>query len=71
MQGSNEEKYRRPQGSISMVMHKGGNYNPETGQIEGATEIIDTQNIKNLIVNSASQLMASRMAPLQVSETGY
>lgn len=71
MQGSNEERYTRPQGSISMVMHKGGNYNPITGEIEGATEIIDSKEMKNLIVNSASQLMASRMAPLQVSETGY
>lgn len=61
---------RKPHGEISMIMHKGGTYNPATGKIEGAEKIIDKQEVKNLIVNSASKLMAYRMAPLQISETG-
>ena len=66
----NTEKYKKPHGEISMVMHRGGDYNPKTGKIEGAEEIIDTKETKNLIVNSASKLMAYRMAPMQISETG-
>ena len=67
---TNTETYKRPHGDISMVMHRGGEYNPKTGKIEGAEEIIDTKETKNLIVNSASKLMAFRMAPMQISETG-
>ena len=69
----NEENYkatRQPSGQISMVLHRGGEYNPQTGKIEGAKEIIDKKDVKNLIVNSASKLMAYRMAPMQMSETG-
>ena len=66
----NTEKYKKPHGEISMIMHRGGDYNPKTGKIEGAEEIIDTKETKNLIVNSASKLMAYRMAPMQISETG-
>jgi len=66
----NVENFKRPHGEISMVLHRGGEYNPKTGKIEGAEEIIDTKETKNLIVNSASKLMAYRMAPLQISETG-
>lgn len=69
----NAENYkstRKPHGEISMVMHKGGTYNPQTGKIEGAQEILDKKEVKNLIVNSASRLMAYRMAPMQISETG-
>ena len=65
----NEEKFKKPSGQISMVLHKGGEYNPKTGKIENAEEIVKKHEIKNLIVNSASKLMAWRMAPLQVSET--
>ena len=67
---NNNEKFKKQSGSISMVMHKGGEYNPKTGKIEGIKEVIATKEVKNLIVNSASKLMAYRMAPLQVSETG-
>ena len=73
MSQNNAENYkntRKPHGEISMVMHKGGEYNPKTGQIEGAEKIINKQEVKNLIVNSASKLMAYRMAPMQISETG-
>lgn len=69
----NTESYketRKPHGEISMIMHKGGEYNPKTGKIEGAEKIIDQKEVKNLIVNSASKLMAYRMAPMQISETG-
>ena len=66
----NTEKYKKPHGEISMIMHRGGDYNSKTGKIEGAEEIIDTKETKNLIVNSASKLMAYRMAPMQISETG-
>lgn len=66
----NEEKFQKPKGEISMVLHKGGEYNPLTGKIENAKEIVDKKEVKNLIVNSASKLMAWRMAPLQISETG-
>ena len=69
----NNENYRQqhnPKGTISMVMHKGGEYNPKTGQIEGVKEIVKEEERKNLIVNSASKLMAYRMAPMQISETG-
>lgn len=72
MNNNNSENYKaqqKPSGSISMVMHRGGEYNPKTGKIEGAKEIIDKKEVKNLIVDSASILMAYRMAPLQVSET--
>lgn len=65
----NTEKFKKPNGEISMVLHKGGEYNPKTGKIENG-EIIDKKDVHNLIVNTASKLMAYRMAPLQISETG-
>lgn len=69
----NNEDYKKQhviKGEISMVMHKGGEYNPKTGKIEGAQEITKEQKTKNLIVNKASELMAWRMAPTMESETG-
>lgn len=69
----NNENYsqnHKPSGEISMILHKGGEYNPKTGKIEGAKEIIDEKKVKNLIVNTASKLMAYRMAPMQLSEMG-
>lgn len=69
----NNEDYKKQhiiKGEISMVMHKGGEYNPKTGKIEGAKEITKEQKTKNLIVNKASELMAWRMAPTMESETG-
>ena len=72
MKGNNENYQNQHviKGEISMVMHKGGTYNPKTGKIEGAKEITKEQTTKNLIVNSASKLMAWRMAPLMESEKG-
>ena len=58
----NTEQVKRPEGYISMVLHKGGEYNTNTGKIEGG-EILQETAGKNLIVNMASELMASRMAP--------
>ena len=69
----NNENYlqnHKPSGEISMVMHKGGEYNPKTRKIEGAKEIVQEKQVKNLIVNTASKLMAYRMAPMQISEMG-
>ena len=55
------EKYMKPiKGQITMIAHKGGHF--ENGKLVGG-EIIDTETIQNLIVNSASVLMAERMAP--------
>lgn len=73
MASLNEENYKQqhqPSGSISMIMHKGGEYNPQTGKVEGVKEVVKEQEVKNLIVNSASKLMAYRMAPMQISEAG-
>lgn len=67
MANNNTEKYTKPAGSISMIMHKGGEINPKTGKLEGVKEIITQKEVKNLIVNTASNLMAYRMAPLQIS----
>jgi hypothetical protein len=58
----NTEKVKKPQGQISMILHKGGEYDPKTGKIING-EIIDTKEVKNLIVDKASELMASRLAP--------
>ena len=70
---TNSENYKDQhliKGEISMIMHKGGEYNPKTGKIEGAKEVIKEQTTKNLIVNTASKLMAWRMAPHMESEQG-
>lgn len=56
------EFYNKPSGTITMVMHKGGTYNIETGKIENGIELA-RKEVKNLIVNSASTFMATRMAP--------
>lgn len=57
------EQVKRPTGQIGMVLHKGGEYDKETGTIKGAEEIIAEKEVKNLIVNKASILMACRLAP--------
>lgn len=67
---TNNEQFKTPAGQVNMVLHKGGTYNEKTGKLEGVEEIVAEKEVKNLIVNTASQLMAYRMAPLQVSETG-
>lgn len=58
----NEEKFKKPHGQISMILHKGGVYDIKTGSIKNG-EIISQKNIDNLIVDKASVLMAARMAP--------
>ena len=67
---NNNEQFKKPSGQIEMVLHKGGEFNKESCQLENVKEVIAKKDVKNLIVNTASQLMAYRMAPLQVSETG-
>jgi hypothetical protein len=54
--------YKTPTGSVTMILHKGGNLSLEKNEIIDG-EIIAKREIKNLIVNSASTLMAMRMAP--------
>ena len=66
----NNEQFKTPSGQIEMVLHKGGEFNKESCKLENVEEVIAKKDVKNLIVNTASQLMAYRMAPLQVSETG-
>ena len=57
------EKVKKPTGQISMVLHKGGEYDKETDTIKDAKEIIAEKDVKNLIVDKASELMACRLAP--------
>lgn len=59
---NNIEKIKKPSGQIDMILHKGGEYNEETGKIEGG-EIIAEKEVKNLIVDKASELMSCRLAP--------
>lgn len=59
---NSNEQFQTPKGFISMFMHRGGIWNPETNKIEGG-EIIDALEVPNLIVNKASVLMAQRLAP--------
>lgn len=58
----NSETFRTPQGQVSFTLHKGGKFNPETGKVEGG-EIQAQKEVKNLIVETASVLMARRLAP--------
>ena len=53
---------KQPQGEITFILHKGGEFNSETQQLENA-EIISTKKEHNLIVDNASTLMARRMYP--------
>lgn len=59
---NNIETIKKPQGSIGMILHKGGEYDKETGKIKGG-EVIAEKEVKNLIVDKASVLMACRLAP--------
>jgi hypothetical protein len=59
---NNIEEFKTPVGQIGLVLHRGGELNPETGKVEGG-EILEQIEMKNLIVNSASKLMAMRIAP--------
>ena len=53
---------KQPQGDVTFILHKGGEFNKDTQQFENA-EIISTEEAHNLIVDSASTLMARRMYP--------
>ena len=59
---NNIEKVKQPEGQVSFVLHRGGEFNPQTGKVEGG-EIIAEKEVKNLIVETASVLMARRLAP--------
>lgn len=58
----NSEKFNTPQGQIGFILHRGGTYDPQTNTIKGG-EILAEKEVKNLIVESASVLMARRLAP--------
>ena len=58
----NSEKFNTPQGQIGFILHKGGTYDPQTNTIKGG-EILAQKEVKNLIVETASVLMARRLAP--------
>lgn len=59
---NSSDEFKKPAGFIGMVLHKGGEYNVETDTVEGG-EVLEKLEFPNLIVNSASVLMAQRMAP--------
>lgn len=62
---NNSENYKivKPtSGQIGMILHKGGEYDPKTDSIKNG-EVIAQKEIKNLIVDKASVLMACRLAP--------
>lgn len=52
----------KPKGDIRVIMHKGGKYDTKTGTIIGG-EVLRDEKDHNLIVNDASLLISSRMAP--------
>jgi hypothetical protein len=53
---------KTPQGSIGMILHKGGDYDHKSDSIVGG-RILTARYIDNLIVDKASFLMACRLAP--------
>lgn len=56
------EQFKTPIGQINMIIHRGGEYDKTSGTIIGG-EILSEKEIPNLIVDTASQLMACRLAP--------
>lgn len=56
------EQFKAPVGHIDMILHKGGEYDIKTGTIKNGA-VIAKKEVKNLIVDNASKLMACRMAP--------
>jgi hypothetical protein len=63
MNSSENYKIVKPtSGQIGMILHKGGEYDPKTNTIKDG-EIITQKEIKNLIVDRASVLMACRLSP--------
>ncbi len=63
----NMDNYKVPEGSVLMLLHKGGKLNNTFTDIDDG-EVIARREIKNLIVNDASKLIAMRMAPESVEE---
>lgn len=59
---TNLDNYNVPSGSVLMLLHNGGTLNEKCDNIINGT-ILARREIKNLIVNDASKLMAMRMAP--------
>lgn len=59
----NTDEFKQPTGYIGMILHKGGEWDAKTQSLTPDAEIIEKVEFKNLIVNSASVLMAQRMAP--------
>ena len=59
---NSSEEIKKPSGHIGMILHRGGEYDIVTNSIKGG-ELIDSIEFKNLIVNTASILMAQRLAP--------
>ncbi|MFW6014937.1 MAG: hypothetical protein ACOCRK_00705, partial [bacterium] len=62
---NNSEAVKKPTGKIGIILHKGGEYNKESGKIEGG-QIIKEEKMKNKIVDVASKLMAIRLYPIDV-----
>lgn len=60
---NSNEKFITPIGEIGMVLHQGGSWDPSTNSLTNDAKVIQNQEIKNLIVNKASVLMAQRLAP--------
>ena len=58
----NKDNYKSPQGSVLMLLHRGGELNNNGTDINNGI-VIARKEIKNLIVNDASKLIAMRMAP--------
>lgn len=59
---NNVEVMKKPSGQIGMIIHKGGEYDAKTNKIING-QVIDRKDVKNLIVDKASELMACRLAP--------
>ena len=62
-----ENKQLTPEGYISMYLHKGGEF--INGKLVDG-QIVEHHEVHNLIVDSASKLMAGRMAPGAITGAG-
>lgn len=70
MNSTDNYKIMKPtSGQIGMILHKGGEYDSKTDSIKNG-EIITQKEIKNLIVDKASILMACKLAPGSHTTTG-
>lgn len=57
------EHFSRPTGQIGMYLHRGGVWIPQAGRLSDDAELLNHWEDHNLIVYTASNLMAQRMAP--------